>query len=220
MWERVEISFIWKLSTSHLAIDNDVTCHWHGVIIDTITSLIQYGSDHIPDVIAWYHINILYLASCIIDMIDMIAAMLDNHVWHHINVHIMDAITLMWSYLWYGLITYKIISLAWSYHWCDHAGKMISLILKSFCWHDHIIDMSMSVKLSSEQLSIDMIGIGWCDSYFWLSWSTLMEMTGIFDWHDWITDIVPNFKFIMSFHRRWYYVPIEQWTDGRRKVAP
>ena len=203
MWERVKISFIWKLSTSHLAIDNDVTCHWHRVIIDAITSLIQYGSDHIPDVIAWYHINILYLASCIIDMIDMIAAMLDYHVRHHINVHIMDAITLMWSYLWYGLITYKIISLAWSYHWCDHAGKMISLVLKSFCWHDHIIDMSMSVKLSSEQLSIDMIdmiGIGW------LSWSTLIEVMGIFDWHDWLTDIVPNFKFIMSFHRRWYYV--------------
>ena len=131
MWERVKISFIWKLSTPHLAIDNDVTCHWHGVIIDAITSLIQYGSDHIPDVIAWYDINIRYLASCIIDMIDMIAAMLDNHVWHHIKVHIMDAITLMLSYLWYGLITYKIISLAWSYHWCDHAGKMISLILTS-----------------------------------------------------------------------------------------
>ena len=137
------------------------------------------------------------------------------NITHYSCVHILNAITLMWSYHWNFLITADIISLTWSYHWCDHASKMISLILKSFCWHDHIIDMSMSVKLSSEQLSIDMIGIGWCDSYFWLSWSTLMEMTGIFDWHDWITDIVPNFKFIMSFHRRWYYVQIE--TLGRQK---
>ena len=86
------------------------------------------------------------------------------NITHYSCVHIINAITLMWSYHWYFLITDEIISLAWSYHWCDHASKMISLILKSFCWHDHIIDMSFQLT--------------------WLIWLALVEVMATFDCHD------------------------------------